>query len=113
MNDWAILSLSAFMAALVPDIALGASVGSLFYLLSERRETAVRKTLLMIVGWVSGYALGQPFYEGGWAMLIAILGSAFAVSVMLQMSDSFNSADGKAPPFTGWLIDLYHKIRRG
>lgn len=112
MNDWILISLSALTAAVLPEIALGASVGSLFYLLSSNTETGLRKLVLMVIGWIVGYALGQAFHGGGWAMLASILGSAFAVSVMLQMANSFNNGESVAPPFAGWLVDMYVRIRK-
>lgn len=111
MSDWIILSLSVFMAALIPDSAIGAGVGSLYFLLSAKDETGLRKALLCLVGFVAGYAISKPFQDGHWTMVIAILGSAFATSIMLQFTESFSSKEGTAPPFLGWVIELYHKIR--
>ena len=110
MQDWLIVTLSALLAAVLPEATLGASVGSLFYLLSAKSETMFRKVTLMVIGWVVGYSIGQALHEGGWSMFTALIGSAFAVTVMLQVSESLH--DKEAPSFVNWLIDAYIKIRR-
>lgn len=110
MQDWLIVAFAATMAAILPEVALGASIGSLFYLLSHQTETGYRKVILMIVGWVVGYSIGQALHEGGWALFAATLGSAFAVSIMIQISIALNSVE--MPPVVDWLADLYLKIRR-
>lgn len=113
MKDWLILSIGIAMAAILPEVALGASIGSLFYLLSSKDESGIRKFLLIIIGWMLGYSLGQPFQDGGWAMLISILGSAFAVTIMIQVFDALDRGSADAPPFAGWLVDVINKIRGG
>lgn len=112
MTDWVILLFSALVATAVPELAIGASAGSLYYLLSARTETNMRKIAFMSIGWVIGYSLGSPFIEGGWAMLISVMGSAFAVALMLQISASLDSTEGGIPPFLNWVADFYHKIRK-
>lgn len=101
------------MATLIPELSLGASIGSLFYLLSSRDETGYRKTLLALVGWAVGYAVAKPFMTGEWGLLIAIVGSAFAVSILLQISDSFDPANTGPPTVFVWVVDLFNKIRKG
>lgn len=112
MTDWLLLVLSVLVAAAVPELALGASAGSLYYLLSARSETGTRKIAFMVIGWLIGYSLGTPFLEGGWAMLISIMGSAFAVALMLQVSSALDSGAVGLPPFLLWIADFYHKIRK-
>lgn len=112
MTDWFLLVCSALIAAAVPELAVGASAGSLFYLLSSRTESSLRKVAFMSIGWLIGYSLGTPFLEGGWAMLISILGSAFAVAIMLQVSAALQDSTKGIPPFLVWVADFYHKIRK-
>lgn len=112
MTDWLILVVSAILATAVPELALGASAGSLYYLLSQRTESNVRRFAFMVIGWLIGYSLGTPFVEGGWAMLIAIMGSAFAVAAMLQVSFALDNREEGLPPFLLWIADFYHKIRK-
>lgn len=111
MTDWILLVVSAIVAAAVPELAIGASAGSLYYLFSSKAESTVRKIAFMAIGWLIGYSLGTPFVEGGWAMLISIMGSAFAVAVMLQISNSLDEGQG-LPPVLLWLSDIYHKFRK-
>lgn len=45
-------------------------------------------------------------------MLIAIMGSAFAVAAMLQVSFALDNREEGLPPFLLWIADFYHKIRK-
>lgn len=110
MQDWLIVSLTALVAAILPEAALGASVGSLFYLLSTTSESVTRKVTLMAVGWVVGYSIGQALHGGGWSLLAAIMGSAFAVTIMLQISASLTTKE--TPTIVDWMIDAYIKVRK-
>lgn len=112
MSDWLLVAIGAIGAVIVPEIAVGASVGSLFFMLAYGSETGLRKAALVLVGWFSGYFTATPFIETGWAGLIAVLGSAFAVILTLQLFIAIET-DGEAPKFLDWGIkaikDLFVK----
>lgn len=112
MNDWLIVTVSALVGVAVPELALGASAGSLYFLLSTRDESQFRKILFMVIGWLTGYFFGQPFLDGGWAGLIATMGSAFSIVVMLQVTYSLDNREAGLPPFLVWIADFYHKVRK-
>ncbi len=113
MNDlWAVL-VGAIAAVILPEAALGASIGSLFFMLAADSEKGWRKSALLLVGWFVGYFAGTPFVGSGWSGLISTLCSAFAVVIMLQTFESMEDPDGTSPKLLDWAIDAFNKIRRG
>ena len=113
MSDWLIVAIGAITAMLVPEIAVGASVGSLFFMLASGSEKGWRKVALLLVGWFVGYFAATPFSESGWAGLISVFCSAFAVVVMLQVFYSLENPTEGSPKVVDWLVDVINKIRRG
>lgn len=113
MNDWWIVVFGALMAAVFPEAALGASVGSLFFMLATNNNTGWRRAALLLVGWFVGYFAAIPFSDSGWSGLIAILCSAFAVVIMLQTFQSFEDPESGHPRLIDWAIEAFNKIRRG
>ena len=113
MSDWIYVLIGAVAAMIVPEVAIGASIGSLFFMLASSSDTGWRKSALLLVGWFVGYYSATPFIETGWAGLIAIISSAFAVVIMLQTFESFENPSTGSPRAVEWLVDLINKIRRG
>ena len=113
MSDWLVVAFGAVAAYTVPEIAIGASIGSLFFMLASSNEKGFRKLVLLLIGWFVGYFIATPFQESGWSGLIAIMGGAFAVVVMLQIFASFENPDGGKPKVLDWIVDTINKIRKG
>lgn len=113
MSDWLLVLVGALAAMVLPEVAVGASIGSLFFMLASSSESGWRKAALLLVGWFVGYFAGAPFIDSGWAGLIAIISSAFAVVLMLQTFDSFENPVNGTPKAIDWLVDLVNRIRRG
>lgn len=113
MNDLWLVLVGAIAAVVIPEAALGASIGSLFFMLATNSEKGWRKTALLLVGWFVGYFAATPFVDSGWSGLIATLSSAFAVVIMLQTFQSMEDPNSGAPRLLDWAIDAFNKIRRG
>lgn len=111
MSDYALIAFTAMAAIIVPEIAIGASVGSMFFLLVSDSETGWRKFSMMLVGWTMGYFVASPFQATGWAGLISVLGSAFAVVIMLQIFVSLENPSEGTPVFVNWVVDIYKKLK--
>ena len=111
MSDWFILAGGALMAALVPDVAVGASIGSLFFMLVSQNQRGFRKLLLLIIGWFVGYFIAVPFSAGGWGGLIAVMGSAFAVVLMLQVFADLEQGRKELPAPVHWIVDIVSRLR--
>ena len=111
MNDWAIITIGALMAALVPELAVGASIGSLFFMLVSENQKGLRKLLLLVIGWFVGYFIAVPFTDTGWGGLVAVMGSAFAVVLMLEVFVNLEQGRKEMPAPIHWMLDLLSKLR--
>ena len=111
MNDWSILLGGAIFAAILPELAIGASIGSLFFMLVSKNEQGFRKLLLLVIGWFVGYFIAVPFTDTGWGGLIAVMGSAFAVVLMLEVFVNLEQGRKEMPAPIHWMLDLLSKLR--
>lgn len=111
MGDWLIFLSGVLLAAVIPEIAVGASIGSLFFMLVSENEKGFRKLLLLIIGWFVGYFIAIPFTDSGWGGIIAVMGSAFAVVLMLEVFVNLEQGEREMPAPVHWILDLLSKIR--
>lgn len=111
MNDWTILLSGALLAAVVPELAVGASIGSLFFMLVSENQRGFRKLLLLVIGWFVGYFIAVPFTDTRWGGIIAVMGSAFAVVLMLEVFVNLEQGHREMPAPIHWILDFLSKFR--
>ncbi len=102
-----------FMSLIFLSLIIGASVGSLYFLVSSVQKHSWYILIpLFIVSWFLGYSSGLPFASTMYAMFVSLFGSAIAVA-LLETTTRNVREDKEVPKILRWITELIISIRGG
>lgn len=96
----AVVAIFGLMVAINSDAAIGAAVGSAFFLMSAKQYALAARGGYTVVSAAVGYGAGIGF-GGAWTMLVSILSAAGAIVLLETILHQ------KEPSaFMRWLLEL-------
>ena len=106
--------LEALLAYLILPIIVGASVGSMYFIVSHLTVYDSKFVLgvMVVVTWLLGYSLGLPLSESSLSLFVSLFSSAIGV-VVLDSTVSTVKRGEDPPPILRWVIDVITSIRGG
>lgn len=99
---------------LILPIVVGATVGSMYFLVSHiaSYKSKIVLSFMVITAWMIGYSLGLPLSESSMALFVSLISSAIGVAVLDSTVSTIK--DGKdVPPFLKWITEVVKSFRGG
>lgn len=106
--------MEALLAYFVLPIIVGATVGSMYFIVSHLTVYDSKFVLgvMVVVTWLMGFSLGLPLSESSLSLFVSLFSSAIGV-VVLDSTVSTVKRGEDPPPILRWVIDVITSIRSG